>query len=74
MSGHASFDHLDDNPVRPGEVIMIDESLRLQDRHKCDGHRYPLSELPTDYLFELLLSLRGLAGIRSFDKLKGNTG
>jgi len=30
--------------------------------------------LPTDYLFELLLGFLGMAGIRSFDKLKGNTG
>ena len=34
----------------------------------------PLPALPTDYLFELLLGLLGMAGIRSFDKLKGNTG
>ena len=34
----------------------------------------PLPELPTDYLFELLLGLLGMAGIRSFDKLKGNSG
>ena len=33
-----------------------------------------LPELPTDYLFELLLGLLDMAGIRSFDKLKGNSG
>jgi hypothetical protein len=38
------------------------------------GIDIPLSELPTDYLFELLLGLLGMAGIRSFDKLKGNSG
>ena len=38
------------------------------------GIDIPLPELPTDYLFELLLGLLGMAGIRSFDKLKGNSG
>ena len=33
----------------------------------------PLPELPADHLFELLLGLLGMAGIRSFDKLKGRT-
>lgn len=33
-----------------------------------------LPALPTDYLFELLLGFLGMAGICSFDKLKGNTG
>ena len=32
-----------------------------------------MSELPQDILFELLLALLGMAGIRSFDKLKGTT-
>ena len=32
-----------------------------------------LPQVPTDYLFELLLGLLGMAGIRSFDKLKGRT-
>jgi hypothetical protein len=38
------------------------------------GIDIPLPELPTDYLFEQLLGLLGMAGIRSFDKLKGNSG
>jgi hypothetical protein len=38
------------------------------------GIDIPLPELPTDYLFELLLGLLGMAGIRGFDKLKGNSG
>jgi hypothetical protein len=38
------------------------------------GIDIPLPELLTDYLFELLLGLLGMAGIRSFDKLKGNSG
>lgn len=32
-----------------------------------------LPKVPTDHLFELLLGLLGMAGIRSFDKLKGRT-
>ena len=31
----------------------------------------PLPQVPTDHLIELLLGLLGMAGIRSFDKLKG---
>ena len=38
------------------------------------GIDVPFPELLTDYLFELLLGLLGMAGIRSFDKLKGNSG
>ena len=34
----------------------------------------PLPALPKDYLDELLLGLLGVASIRSFEKLKGNTG
>jgi hypothetical protein len=38
------------------------------------GIDIPSPELPTNYLFELLLGLLGMTGIRSFDKLKGNSG
>ena len=37
------------------------------------GIEMAVPELPQDILFELLLALLGMAGIRSFDKLKGTT-
>ena len=37
------------------------------------GIEMEVPELPQDILFELLLALLGMAGIRSFDKLKGTT-
>ena len=37
------------------------------------GIEMAVPELPQDILFELLLAPLGMAGIRSFDKLKGTT-
>lgn len=39
----------------------------------ASGIDISVPELPDDILLELLLALLGMAGIRSFDKLKGTT-